>query len=118
MVTVFAEGTTELSGSGTGVGGMGMTIVYLIAMVAIFYFLLIRPQKKREKQQRMMLNEMRAGDEIITIGGIMGNIVSVKEDRVIIETGANKTKLTFEKSAIKSVLTVHDDEDEEEETEE
>ena len=118
MVTVFAEGATELSGANTGMGGMGMTVVYLIAMVAIFYFLLIRPQKKREKQQRMMLNEMRAGDEIITIGGVMGNIVSVKEDRVIIETGANKTKLTFEKGAIKSVLTVHDDEEEEEETEE
>lgn len=98
--------------TGGAMGGLGGTLIYVVAMVAIFYFLLVRPQKKREKQTRMMLNEMRPGDEIITIGGIMGNIVSIKEDRVIIETGANRTKLTFEKSAIKSVLTVHDDEDE------
>lgn len=119
MITVFAEEAANVAeqsaNAATTTGGMTTTIVYLVVMVAIFYFLLIRPQKKREKQQRMMLNEMRAGDEIITIGGIMGTIVSVKEDRVNIETGANKTKLTFEKSAIKTVLTVHDDEEEEEE---
>lgn len=98
---------------------MTQMIIYLVIMVAIFYFLLIRPQKKREKQTRIMLNEMRAGDEIITIGGIMGTIVSVKDDSVMIETGANRTKLKFEKSAIKTVLTVHDDdEDEEDEGEE
>lgn len=91
-----------------------VTIVYLIVMVAVFYFLLIRPQKKREKETRMMLDAMRPGDEVITIGGVMGNILSVKEDRVVIETGANKTKLTFEKSAVKTVLTVHDDEEDDE----
>ena len=93
-------------------GGLSGTVIYLVLMIVFFYFVLIRPQKKREKQTRMMLNDMRPGDEIITIGGIMGNIVSIKEDRVVIETGANRTKLTFEKSAIKSVLTVHEDEDE------
>lgn len=93
-------------------GPMGGTVIYLVLMVVIFYFLLIRPQKKREKQTRMMLNEMRPGDEVITIGGVMGNIVNIKEDRVVIETGANRTKLTFEKSAIKTVLTVHEDEEE------
>lgn len=98
--------------AGGAMGGLGGTVVYLVLMIVFFYFVLIRPQKKREKQTRMMLNDMRPGDEIITIGGIMGNIVSIKEDRVVIETGANRTKLTFEKSAIKSVLTVHEDEDE------
>jgi preprotein translocase subunit YajC len=93
-------------------GPMGGTVIYLVLMVVIFYFLLIRPQKKREKQTRMMLNEMRPGDEVVTIGGVMGNIVNIKEDRVVIETGANRTKLTFEKSAIKTVLTVHEDEEE------
>ncbi len=120
-ITAFAEEAAGTAGQAQAPAGMSMTttIVYLVIMVAVFYFLLIRPQKKREKQQRMMLNEMRAGDEIITIGGIMGTIVSVKDDSVMIETGANRTKLKFEKSAIKTVLTVHDDEEEvEEETEE
>ncbi|MBR5535635.1 MAG: preprotein translocase subunit YajC [Clostridia bacterium] len=93
-------------------GGLGGTVIYIVLMIVFFYFVLIRPQKKREKQTRMMLNDMRPGDEVITIGGVMGNIVSIKEDRVIIETGANRTKLTFEKGAIKTVLTVHEDEDE------
>lgn len=117
MITVFAEEAAAQTTQSVGGMDMTMTIVYLVVMVAIFYFVLIRPQKKREKQTRMMLNEMRPGDEIITIGGVMGNIVSIKDDRVIIETGANKTKLTFEKSAIKTVLTVHDDEDEDEDEE-
>lgn len=98
--------------AGGAMGGLSGTVIYLVLMIVFFYFVLIRPQKKREKQTRMMLNDMRPGDEIITIGGIMGNIVSIKEDRVVIETGANRTKLTFEKSAIKSVLTVREDEDE------
>ncbi len=102
---------TAVSGGLPG-GPMGGTVIYLVLMVVIFYFLLIRPQKKREKQTRMMLNDMRPGDEVVTIGGVMGNIVNIKEDRVVIETGANRTKLTFEKSAIKTVLTVHEDEDE------
>lgn len=104
------EATTGAAG-GT-MGGLSGTLIYLVLMIVFFYFVLIRPQKKREKQTRMMLNDMRPGDEVITIGGVMGNIVNIKEDRVVIETGANRTKLTFEKSAIKTVLTVHEDEDE------
>lgn len=120
MITVFAEEAAAVAADGTvsGTSAMSTTIIYLIVMVAIFYFLLIRPQKKKEKETRKMLNDMRPGDEIITIGGIMGNIVSIKEDRVVIETGANRTKLTFEKGAIKTVLTVHEDEEDEYELEE
>ncbi len=103
---------TATSAAGGTMGGLSGTLIYLVLMIVFFYFVLIRPQKKREKQTRMMLNEMRPGDEIITIGGILGNIVSIKEDRVVIETGANRTKLTFEKSAIKTVHTVHEDEEE------
>ena len=118
-LTAMAAGATEANTqtAGAGVGGMGMTLVYIVLMIVIFYFLLIRPQKKREKQARLMLNEMRPGDEIITIGGVMGRVVSIKEESVLIETGADRTKIRYEKSAIKQVLTVHDDEEEDEEEE-
>ncbi|MGM9551414.1 MAG: preprotein translocase subunit YajC [Clostridia bacterium] len=111
MITALADTGAAASSTG-GVSAMSGTLIYLVIMVAIFYFLLIRPQKKREKETRRMLNDMRKGDEVVTIGGIMGNIVNIKDDSVVIETGANKTKITFERSAIKSVLTLHDDEDE------
>ncbi len=92
---------------------MTSIVMYIVIFGLIFYFMMYRPQKNNEKKTRMMLNSMRHGDEIITIGGIMGNIVNIKEDSVIIETGANKTRIKFEKSAIKTVLTVHDDEEDE-----
>ncbi len=98
-----AGGTSQVPG-----GGLGMTIFYIVIMVAVFYFLLIRPQKKQEKAKRRMLDDMRVGDDVITIGGVMGKIVSVKDESVMIETGADRTKLRFEKSAIKEVLTEHD----------
>ena len=112
LVAKAAEGGAEAAQAAPG-GGMGTIIVYIVIMIAVFYFLLIRPQKKREKQTRMMLNDMRPGDEIITIGGIMGKIVSIKDESVLIESGADRTKLRFEKSAIKQVLTEHDDIEEE-----
>lgn len=104
-----AESAAETSSS-SGASGIGMTVVYIVIMIAIFYFLLIRPQRKRDKQTRSMLDDLRAGDEVITIGGVMGIVVSIKDESVLIASGANNTKLRFEKSAIKEVLTVHDEE--------
>ncbi len=111
MFELTAQAAEAATGAGSPQvpgGGLGMTIFYIVIMVAVFYFLLIRPQKKQEKAKRKMLDDMRVGDDIITIGGIMGRIVSVKDESVMIETGADRTKLRFEKSAIKEVLTVHD----------
>lgn len=87
-------------GSFQGVGG----IIMLVAMIAVFYFFAIRPQKKREKEVMEMRNAMKPGDDIITIGGICGKIVSVKEDYVIIETTPGKMKMQFTKWAISSVV--------------
>ena len=104
MLTAFAQGAQEAPQT---MGGGTFTIIYLIAMVAIFYFLLIRPQKKRQRETANMLDNLQVNDEVVTAGGIKGNIVSIKEDSVIIETGADRTKITFEKSAIlaKKALT-------------
>ncbi len=112
MFELTAQAAEAATGAGGNAqvpgGGLGMTIFYIVIMVAVFYFLLIRPQKKQEKAKRRMLDDMRVGDDIITIGGIMGRIVSVKDESVMIETGADRTKLRFEKSAVKEVLTEHD----------
>ena len=78
-----------------------MTIIMLVAMVAIFYFFMYRPQKKAEKATNQMRNSLQVGDEVTTIGGVIGKIVSIKEETVMIETGHDRTKIRFLKSAIK-----------------
>ena len=76
------------------------TIVMLVVMVAIFYFLLIRPENKKEKELAKMRSELTVGDEITTIGGILGTICAVKEDSIVIETGADRVRIEFAKWAI------------------
>lgn len=87
------------------------TVVMLVLMVAIFYFLLIRPESKRKKALAKMRSELAVGDEITTIGGICGRIIAVKDetDSVVIETGSDKAKLRIKRWAIGSVDTVHED---------
>ena len=75
-------------------------IVMLVALFAIMYFLLIRPQKKQEKQVREMRSALKVGDDIVTIGGICGKIVRVKDNRLTIQVGADKTKFDIEKWAV------------------
>ena len=84
-------------------GGSMYSFIMIIAMLLIFYFLLIRPQKKQEKEKQAMLNSLEVGDEITTIGGIVGEIVSVREETVMIETGKDKTKIRVLRSAISRV---------------
>ena len=77
------------------------TLVPIILMVAIFYFLLIRPQRKRDKAERDMRNSIQVGDEISTIGGFIGKVVSMKDETLVIETSADRTKLKLYRWAIR-----------------
>lgn len=79
------------------------TIIMLVVMVAVFYFFMYRPQKKQEKETNNMRNSLQVGDEITTIGGIVGKVVNIKDPIVDIETGRNGTKIRILKSAIKCV---------------
>lgn len=101
----FLLDTTTETAAGTSGTGMQsiLTIVMLVAMLAIFYFFLYRPQKKQEKETSKMRNELKVGDEITTIGGIIGKIISIKDETVMIETGNEKTKMRILRSAIKNV---------------
>ena len=74
-----------------------------LVFVLIFYFLLIKPQQKREKSLKDMRENLKVGNEVVTIGGIVGKIIKVNEESVTIEIGADKTKLVFEKWGIAKV---------------
>lgn len=78
------------------------TVLWLVIMIAMFYFLLIRPQKKKEKADRIMRNALSAGDHIVTIGGFVGRVLTVKDDEVTFETGSDRTKMTVKKWAIQT----------------
>ncbi len=99
------------------------SLIFLAVMIGGMYFLMIRPQQKRDKAVREMRNNIKVGDNIITIGGIKGKILKVGDDYVIIETSNAKTKMEFVKSAIGTVVRDESDyeeadEDEEDEIEE
>lgn len=80
-----------------------MSIIMIVAMIAIFYFLIIRPQKKQEKETQSMRSSLEVGDEITTIGGIVGEIISVREETVMIETGKDRTRIRILRSAVSRV---------------
>ena len=86
----------------TATAGMGSSIFMLVAMFAVFYFMLIRPENKRKKEAEQMRSSVRTGDKIVTIGGIVGTVVNVKESRIVLETGADQVRIELEKWAISS----------------
>ena len=91
----------ESAGAGTAAGpDMMSTIVMLVAMLGIFYFMLIRPENKRKKEAEQMRSSLKTGDKITTIGGIMGTVVSIKDDKFVIETGADQVRIEFAKCAL------------------
>ncbi len=102
MITTLTAADT---GSGTASGGNSwMTLVLLLGMLAVFYFFIIRPQKKQDKQIAEMRDSLSVGDDVITIGGIVGRVIIIKDDKLMIETGNDKTKLTVLRSSVKTVL--------------
>ena len=87
-----------------------VSILIMVAMFAAMYFIMIRPQKKRHKQEEAMRNNIQIGDEIITIGGFYGRVVAVKDDNsVVIESVVDGSKQKITKPAIQTNLTVHDE---------
>lgn len=79
------------------------SLILLGGLLVVMYFFMIRPQKKQDQQIRDMRNNLQVGDEITTIGGIIGKIISIKEETVLLETSGDKTKIRILKSAVKVV---------------
>ena len=87
----------------TGTAGGGMTsLIMIVAMIAVFYFLMIRPENKKRKDAEAMRAAMKKGDKITTIGGIIGTVVDIKEEKIVIETGADQVRIELAKWAISS----------------
>ena len=99
MNFVFAMETAAAGGT----GGTLMMVGMLVVMFVAFYFFGIRPQKKQEKEANNMRNNLTVGDEITTIGGIIGKIVSIKEETCVIETSHERTKIRILKTAVSRV---------------
>ena len=89
-----------LTGAGMLGGEMGSTVLMLVVFVGVFYFLMIRPENKRKKEAENMRSSVKNGDEITTIGGIVGTVVNVKEDKIVIETSADRVRIELAKWAI------------------
>ena len=92
--------TLLLTGDATAPGGGMSMIIMLVAMFAIFYFLIIRPENKRKKKTEEMRGSLSIGDEITTIGGIVGKIVQVTEDTITFETGEDRVRIQTKKWAV------------------
>ena len=79
---------------------MGSTVIMLVLMVAVFYFMLIRPENKRKKEAEQMRANVRKGDKITTIGGIIGTVVDLKENSIVIETSADQVRMELAKWSV------------------
>lgn len=90
-------------GAASGTSQMTTTFITFGLVIAIFYFLIIRPQNKKQKEAKKMLEALKKGDRVATIGGIRGTVHSVKEDSVVLKVDDN-TKMEFSKAAVASVL--------------
>ena len=90
----------------------GLNMLWLLPIYAIIigamYFIMIRPQKKKQKEEQKMRENLQIGDEILTIGGIYGRVISLKEDTIVIESKADRSKLTIARWALQQNLTIHD----------
>lgn len=91
----FLDAAAEPAG-----GGLMGTVIMLALMMGVFYFLMIRPENKRKKEAEKMRSNVKVGDEITTIGGIVGKVVNVKDDKFVIETSADQVRIEFAKWAL------------------
>jgi len=85
-----------------------MQFIPFVLIIVVFYFMLIRPQRRREKATQEMRSKVEVGDEVVTVGGVIGRVVSIKDDTLVIETGSDRSKIRIARWAIQTNNTVHD----------
>lgn len=92
-------------GAANGASGTSSYIILMVVLIGVMYFVMIRPQKKRQKEEQEMRSSLEIGDEIITIGGIVGKVVTIREEDIVIETGADRTKMKLQRWAVNTNIT-------------
>ncbi len=105
LLTAFAEGTVAGENAMEGNSLMVFLVQFgpIILLFGLMYVILILPQKKKEKKTREMINQAIVGDKVVSIGGVSGRIINIKDDEFTIESGNERTKVTVKKWAIKEV---------------
>ena len=107
-----ATANTAATGDAASQASMTGSIIYMIfsfgLLIVVFYFFMIRPQKKKEKEAKQLRDNLQIGDEVTTIGGITGIVVRKTEDTVVIETGGDRSKIRVKLWAISENATIHD----------
>ena len=109
-----ADAAATTVGAAGGMLGMLGSMLPMILVIVLLYFIMIRPQRKKEKELKAQIDAMKVGDKVVTIGGICGKVTKIKDNYVFIESGNvgtpdERSVLKFERSAIKTVETVHND---------
>lgn len=105
MNFILLQAAAGASASGKGGASQYSFIILMLVMVVLMYFTMIRPQKKRQKEEQEMRSSLEIGDEIITIGGIVGKVVTIREEDLIIETGADRNKMRIQRWAVNTNKT-------------
>jgi len=105
MRALAEEGGQEVGDMG-GTFAMLSSMLPLVLIVVVMYFMMIRPQRRKDKRVKEMLSQLKNGDRVTTIGGIYGTIVGIKDDTVTLAVGADKVKIVFERRAIRNVEEV------------
>lgn len=100
---MFLDETTAAAATTNSLSSILQLVIPLVLVAVVFYFFLLRPQKKQEKQANEMRNNLEVGDEITTIGGVIGRVTSIKDETFTIETSRDGTKIRFLRSALKSI---------------
>lgn len=108
LLTFAMVGAAGAEGAEGAQGGSMSMILMMVALFAAMYFFTIRPQKKQQKMEQEIRENTQIGDEITTIGGICGKVVSVKDDTIVIETGSDRVKIKFKKYAIQTNHTANE----------
>ena len=99
-----SNATTAAGGTAGGTGGLLFQLLIFIVPLGLMYLLLIMPQRKKDKKAKDLINSAIVGDAVVTIGGICGKIVNIKDDEITLESSIDRSKITFMKWAIKEVV--------------